>query len=280
MFDYINANRFSDIGHFIIHPPSGKFVTPELMSKNAIIYTKPDHINYLFEQLRFSGRSYILITHNSDYEIDQSRWNIKPPCIKKWFAINASYDHPDLIPVPMGLEDTETRDGAVAGEAGAQIPWLAENIERLRNTEKDQHTVFTSFTLKYHFANGVWTNPHRVGIYESFDRNGLKYYKPEQRLPYKEYCETSAKYRFHVVPIGHGLENHRTWELLYMGCTPIVVKNRMYKFYDLPILQVDSWDQLTNEFLQEYIDKDIPHKTEQAEITYWRNRINDEFNKL
>ena len=58
-------------------------------------------------------------------------------------------------------------------------------------------------------------------------------------------------HKFIVCPIGGGLDCHRNWEVLYMNRFPVMKK--MYsleKLYsDLPVLFVDDWHEITEEFL-------------------------------
>jgi len=103
MLDFINGNKFCDFATYSIFPWDGLNWTNEILRKNAIIYVKTDFIQDVFKQLRFSNNKYILITHMSDYAITEQLFKSRPLCIKKWFAQNAVYDHPDLIPIPIGI---------------------------------------------------------------------------------------------------------------------------------------------------------------------------------
>ena len=52
-------------------------------------------------------------------------------------------------------------------------------------------------------------------------------------------------------PPGAGVDCHRTWELLYLGCIPIVEHSSISELYeDLPILVVDNWDDISKELLE------------------------------
>ncbi len=283
MLDFINSNKFADIAHVKFHPQSGFGITKE-WQKNCIIFTKPDHISQLFQEIQLFPYKYILITHSSDYQIDQRRFISKPANIIKWFGLNATYDHPDLIPIPYGLEAHKTEYGAVRGEVGPpHFKWFLENLERLKHIKKDIETIYASFKVDYNFASGVWTNPHRKNIIPDFNVNGLKYFRPSNgKLAYKEYLEVGASYKFHVVPIGNGIDNHRTPELLYINCIPIVLTNRIYRDWNLPILQINNWSELTNEFLKEKSKNIIKEPWDLLELTlkYWKNKIESEFKKL
>ena len=96
MVDIINANTYEDLSDYLILPAENKLFTPNFLQKDGIILCKTDFIDYLFENLKFSGRKYALITCHSDYPINAQRFLKRPACIKKWFSNNVQYDHPDL----------------------------------------------------------------------------------------------------------------------------------------------------------------------------------------
>jgi hypothetical protein len=279
--DYINGNKFADLADFVIIPP----FSYDVFSKNGIIFCKTDYLESFFELIKFSNRKYVLITHASDYEIDYLKFSRKPPCIKKWFAENAKYEHPDLIPIPIGIENTKEEKGCGKGlQIEENLKLLLEKQEYFINKKKIEDTIFCSFRVDYHFANGTWTNPLRKNIISILENLGIKYYQPNKSLAYPEFCEALTNYKFVMAPPGNGLgDTHRLWETLYMGCIPITLKSRIYKFYNLPILQVNNWTDLSTELLLDYLEgmkRDNFNNYEQLTMTYWKNRIIEEFNKL
>jgi hypothetical protein len=61
----------------------------------------------------------------------------------------------------------------------------------------------------------------------------------------------TSKYAFVLSPAGVGLDCHRTWEALCLGCIPIVKMVNFTKlFEDLPVLMVTDWSEVTEELLQ------------------------------
>ncbi len=281
MKDYINGNKFADLAHFVIIPPNFSY---EILKRDAIIFCKTDYLDFLFENLRFSNRKYILITHASDFTIDFGRFSQKPNCIKKWFAENAEYNHPDLLPVPIGIENHSDENGCGKGvHIDENIKILTEKQEYFKNKKKIEDTIFCSFRIHYHFASGTWTNPYRENIISDLEQNGVKYFQPDTVLSFNDFSEKLTDYKFIICPPGNGIDTHRTWETLYMGCIPIILKNRMFQFYNLPILTVNNWIDLTPELLLNYTKvlkgRDF-NNHEELTMSYWRKRIMDEFNQL
>jgi len=258
----INSAAYEDISDHVILAISDlqQYMSNfQLYKKDSIIYCKTDFTKLLFEHLRFSKRKYILITHHSDYLIDGNWFNLKPKNIIKWFAINAIYKHPNLIPIPMGIW---TSEGRAYYQSHHKIKWFIENINRFQNKTKTTDLVY---------CNWGDTNIKRKKIIEKISKN-VKY-KWTSGLEFKEYCEEMSSYKFIIAPPGNGdCDTHRAYESLYMGCFPIVIKapfNNTFK--GLPIIQVNDYSEVTNELLEESLNK--TYNLEKIYIEYWHKKI-------
>jgi hypothetical protein len=212
------------------------------LNDGDIIWCKTDFLSELFTGIRDHTNSYVLITHCSDYEINEQKFNQKPNCIKKWFAQNVNYLHPDLIPVPIGIENHE---GTNKGNA-SDFDFLVENAFDFEIKNKIINKIFCSF-------NPI-TNINRINVAQILQKKGLG--NLIYPLPFRDYVVAAKQYLFIASPRGNGIDCHRTWEALYYGCIPIVERHFMYDSYkDLPIIQIDSWEQLSLETLKPYIEK-------------------------
>ena len=70
------------------------------------------------------------------------------------------------------------------------------------------------------------------------------------RLPRQEFWQKASEFQFVGSPLGRGLDCHRTWEALALGCVPIIRKTTLSPLFDdLPVLQVDSYEDITEEML-------------------------------
>jgi hypothetical protein len=83
---------------------------------------------------------------------------------------------------------------------------------------------------------------------------------------------------FVLSPPGAGPDCHRHWESILLGSIPIVLRSPVTKILEkLPCLQVDCWDEVTEERLIE----ELPRlrglfKSPQMEICwfdYWKEKI-------
>jgi hypothetical protein len=279
MIDFINENTFKNVAKLWYLPRQGYNFNFDFLKENSIIFTTLDTIRELFQHLKFSSRSYILITHGSDYYVSRELFDQRPPCIKKWYAENTDYEHPDLIPIPIGLAPHELPE---KNNHHWDVSWFVDekNIEILCNKQKNKRVIYCTW-------NYINNPPKRTGILKTLEKNGIEYLwdrygEPEGVGEYKgwqDYLETSSQYMFHISPEGNGFDSHRTWDALYMNCMPIVIKHTIFKsFSELPIIQLNNWSELTYELLDSYLDKEYNY--EKLYMKYWKNHIKAEFNKL
>jgi hypothetical protein len=255
----INAANYENLCDFSIIPPENKYFTEAIFNKNAIIFCKTDYIDYLFNNLVYSKKSYIIITHHSDYPIDPHRFYKKPNCIKKWFAINAALKHEDLICIPLGLK---THKGIYL-EPRYMTDWFVSNMSRLRLNNKQDKV----------YCNWGDTNPERSDIILKLKKNNINI-THESNISFDVYANHMSCHKFVLSPPGNGIDCHRTWESLYVGCIPIVIKNHIYdNFKNLPLLQVNDYSEVTSELLSSFHIND--YSSEKLNMSFWSDIIKD-----
>jgi hypothetical protein len=95
-------------------------------------------------------------------------------------------------------------------------------------------------------------------------------------LPRTQIWENMSSYTFVLSPFGIGMDCHRTWEALCLGCIPIVCAPHFNKlFEDLPVLIVSDWTEITEDLLKETLKKysNKSFKYEKLSLEYWQNNI-------
>lgn len=180
------------------------YMPSEMDSKSGIIFCKTDYIPQLFDRLRNACGKYVLITHNSDHNIDEERYAMKPDNVIGWFAQNVVVSRGRLIGIPIGIE----RPG-IAGSG---------NIEDFKWAHAQKITK-----TKLAYVN--WsdqTNPIRSELKASL--RGYEWATVrDERLPFREYLREVSEHEFVISPPGNGDDCHRTWEALYCGSIPILL---------------------------------------------------------
>jgi hypothetical protein len=106
-------------------------------------------------------------------------------------------------------------------------------------------------------------------------RKELVFYEPFKTT--RDVCWANMiKYKFVLSPQGNGLDCHRTWEALCLGCYPIVKTSWLDPLFDdLPVWIVDDWTDITAESMQDkanVLDAG-KFKMEKLTLKYWQELI-------
>lgn len=228
------------------------------LDNNNIIFCKTDNVIKLFDLLRDENeiQDIKLITHESDYEIDERLFSLKPNCISKWYALNVNYKHEDLIPIPIGL-------------ANDYCPI----------TLKYQDIVKKGTPKKLLYINHrVSTYPKdRKWIYEHFQTNEWCTVD-EPDLSLEQYKKRLDNHKFILCPRGNGIDTHRLWESLYHGIIPIVEYRIQYEHLDnLPAIVVNSFKEITEDYLNEKIKEFSKKKfnLDKLKVSWWISSIKE-----
>lgn len=203
---------------------------------------------------------------------------IERPQIIHWFSQNAIADHPKLTRIPIGL-DYHTMSHRVSAWGPQQTPAEQEAV-------LDQIAAAAAAAVPFWqrtpmcYANFQFLMTTKFG----YDRQEALAQVPRHLVHYEPQpthraatWRTQSYYCFVLSPHGNGLDCHRTWEALVLGCIPIVKTSRLDPLYaGLPVLIVQSWTQVTPQLLKKTINefKNKQFNYERLQLAYWVNLIN------
>lgn len=100
----------------------------------------------------------------------------------------------------------------------------------------------------------------------------------EQLFEWEKFMATLTTYKFVLSPPGRGPDVHRTWEALLMGSIPVVQSGPLdFLYFDLPVLTVDTWDELTPDLLKSMhpVLLSRSYNFDKLFAPYWIQLIND-----
>jgi hypothetical protein len=146
---------------------------------------------------------------------------------------------------------------------------LKDLFLQLRAREKTK-MVYMNITLHS-------CTPWRHEIYNAFkDRPYV--FSTNKRKGFVDYMNEMADCKFAISPRGDALDCYRHWEAIMVGCIPIMQRSELDCLFEgLPVLIIDDWYQLTEDFLnQKY--KEIKSKNydySKLYLRYWVDRINE-----
>jgi hypothetical protein len=200
------------------------------------------------------------------------------PLVQKWFSQNLELKHPTGANSPIGLDYHTQAFMAAWGSKTSRTATLQERILMETRAKaklwKDRKTIaFANF--QFNMQGGYYTHDRREAA-ALLDRNVLESYT--NRLNRDEAWKLQVKCKFVISPHGHGLDCHRTWEALCLGCVPIVKTSPLDSLYSkLPILIVNSWKDVTLDLMERYAEKieRCPSTHEMLRLDYWRKVLRE-----
>ena len=243
----------------------------------SVVYVHSSAIPELVKQMDHISKKFILVSGDSDDRVPDGVFGSDEPFKKfiesekivHWYSQNAMKDHPKLTRIPIGLE-YHVQKNPLDQE---------KELIRIRDAAKPLSERELLCYSTFHFSMGK-----RGPVCNSYqDRDDAKanvpkdlvFYEPS-KISRNETWANQAKYAFVLSPHGCGLDCHRTWEALCLGCIPIVKTSGIDPvFEELPVLIVKEWSDITKDLLKETLDSfgKKTFQTERLTLAYWMNKI-------
>ena len=123
----------------------------------------------------------------------------------------------------------------------------------------------------------MWTRYGKIDRKDALEKvpKDLVFYEPFKAT--RDVCwKHMIEFAFVISPHGNGLDCHRTWEALCLGCIPIVKTSGLDPlFNDLPVWIVQDWTDVTLENMKQKIEefRSKTFKYEKLTLAYWKNII-------
>ena len=270
----------------------------ENIKEGDIVWVKSGLLQYFYKQIlpkvknNFilvinDGTETFPIIHSQYFPVHQLINNEK---IIHIFAHNYDYEtqHKKISPIPLGIDfHTMAYKNEKHGEKALPLEQEAELkdlLETAQSTHLRKKLAFVDFqhndTIRYgSMQRYLKLGEDRTTIFEYLKTTGLiDYSDPLKRI---DLWRKKIEYAFSISPHGNGLDCHRTWEDLLLGCIVIVKTSSLDPLYEgLPVVIVQDWSELTEENFDYWIEKyrdafDNPAYREKLSYLYWWNRIQE-----
>tara|TARA_B100001778_G_C18580596_1_gene627214 strand:- start:71 stop:976 length:906 start_codon:yes stop_codon:yes gene_type:complete len=254
--------------------------------KNPSIYicssAIPHFINVMLPQIDFS---FILVSGDCDEIIPDEILNnnnfinlINDNRVIHWFCQNMTLHHNKTTRIPIGLDYHTLTQRPLWGPISN-----CKEQEKMLIMVKDKSVPFWNRNIKC-YGNFQFNIQSKLGYdrkdaYNNINKE-LMYYeeKPVSRLIT---WNKQKDFAFVICPHGGGLDCHRNWEALCLGCIPIVKTSKIDNLYnDLPVLIVKEWNLIDNNLLNNTINdykkkfENNEFNMEKLKLSYWNNLIN------
>lgn len=234
-FPFISGDSFRYIANHI-YDETNQNLDPKKIKNSDIIFLKTDYLNSFFSAIHPKIEyNYILITHNSDYAAPGMYAKyLDDHKIICWFGMNPSCKHEKFISIPIGI---------------ANRYWPHGNIDlfykALRYNLSNRHKKKVLLGLNFMPGTNLTI---RKPIFDNF--SNLPFCKNLCAWPTFSYLKKMSTAKFILSPEGNGLDCHRTWEALLLGCIPIIkTSNLSPMLKNLPVLIIKNWNKISEDFL-------------------------------
>jgi hypothetical protein len=280
--DFYSLTPYSSITQLLNYLPLENIKT----IKNPSIYICTSAIlHFINSMLPLIDFSFILVSGDCDETIPQEILNnidflklVNDKRLIHWFCQNMTIDHRKITRIPIGLDYHTLTVRPLWGPLSS-----SDHQEKMLLMIKDKSLPFWNRNIKcyanFHFTMDTKLGYDRKDAVKAMNKE-LIYYeeKPVSRLIT---WNKQKDYAFVICPHGGGLDCHRNWEALCLGCIPIVKTSSIDNLYnDLPVLIVKEWQVITNELLNDTIStfkakiENNEFNIEKLKLSYWLQLIN------
>lgn len=255
-------------------------------NNNSVIYVCNRAIPYFIKTYNLQYK-YILVSGDADETVPYNIFNseddllnfLNNPNLIHWYSQNCVINHPKMTKMPIGL-DYHSLSRASFGWGSQSTP-IEQEKTFMEIINSNIETPFWKRQIKcymnFHFSIffGYKYFHDRVDAINTIPKE-LVFYEENKITRYETHIH-QCEYAFVLSPHGNGLDCHRTWEALILGCIPIVRTSGIDSLYDeLPVLIVKEWSDITYELLERTV---LEFKTkvfnyDKLTLKYWTDKFN------
>lgn len=258
--DYITGNGFIEACHQL-----------------DITFSNIDYVSEGFREISQRPGDQIFVTHQSDFSATSELYSQMPQNIKIWFAQNCEElpKNSKAIGIPIGLNNLTVLSNATSkfGKYSSGFGHITDYHQNLyvqnEKTKTWQNLCYANFSTRTFSSE-------RAPLWDW--SNKLDWITQRSSTSHLEFANDVYNHPFVLSPRGNGYDCVRTWEAIYLRSIPIVKKSvPMSHFGELPILFIDDWNQITEEFLLDKLDEFKCKKFDmsKAKMSYWKTLLRE-----
>jgi hypothetical protein len=198
----------------------------------CLIFCYSHRIDQLALKICYFKNQFILVTHNSDQNIEPTE-NVNKILssnnLKKWYGQNLCFHSDKLHMLPIGF---------------ANSMWPHGNLNIFNDNKITDNLHIKSKFIYFNF--NINTNKDKRQICYNSLKDKLIWLQNIE--PYSN-LKRLSQYEFCICPEGNGVDTHRLWECLYLKVVPIVINSpftQTLNRYNVPLVILDNWSELSN----------------------------------
>lgn len=263
-YPYLSGDTWRFFADWRVAEREKKF-DPKKVGLGDVIFVEYGKLPHFAKKIlpRIRNR-FILVTPNCEFGTDNPQpgefaFLLDSPKIAAWFVQNIDREATErLIPIPIGLANQVWPHGQVS-----VLDPLVKAAPAPGSPERNRF-LYINFSVGTNAAA-------RTPCLEQFKRVA-----PEPPKAFDAYLDDLSHTLFVPSPPGNGLDCHRTWEALLMGCYPIVLSSTLNPLYEgLPVILIDRWEEATDAFLGQKLEefKNLSWNREKLYADFWFAKV-------
>ena len=251
--------------------------------KGETIYCHPTAIrNFISKYLPNIKFPFVLVSGDSDITVpedirNESQIILDHPLLICWYSQNCTEPSEKLKQLPIGLDfhtlgnipRSKLKFGLQQKHSWGSHQSLSQQEEDLINLSRIQLDRIPKCYGNFHFLMNTRYGKDRIEAYSQIPHS-LMFYEPmkTQRI---NCWKNMIKYKYVISPHGNGLDCHRTWESLALGCIPIIKTSPLDRMFEgLPVLIVKNWSDITQELLNTF---EPSGNLDKLRLNYWNELL-------
>lgn len=236
--------------------------------KGETVYCHPTALkNFVLDYLPNIKFPFILVSGDSDIEVPtdipiESQIILQHPLLLSWYSQNCVSDKIHKLPIGLDFHTLMSKQKHTWGP------------QQSINQQENDLVNLSNYTLpripkcygNFHFLMNSRYGKDRIEAYSQIPHS-LVFYEPvkTQRI---NCWKNMVKFKYVISPHGNGLDCHRTWEALALGCIPIMKTSSLDLLFDgLPVLIVSDWSKITQKLLTDFKPS---INLEKLQLSYWK----------
>ncbi len=189
-----------------------------------------------------------------------------------WHAQNLAARHPKLHALPIGLDYHTMWERPGLWGITAISPMAQENLLlNVLAASPEFNQRYLAAYCNWHFAMG---RGDRQECFDKIDKSVCFF--EANAVPRNSTWLRQAECMFVLSPEGAGMDCHRTWEAILLGCIPVVKANALTGlFAELPVLVVADWTEVNRDTLMAFFQALPERKFDFSPLFrhYWTRKI-------
>ena len=257
----------------------------EKMKNRMSIYVCSDLLKYFVNNILSKiNNTFVLVSGDSDLCLPNEALSQKEtihlmnsPYLLKWFVQNSRIQYNDkIVQMPIGLDYHTIFNNPKCNwnlpKEGKEPIEQEKIIQVIINNSKPFYERIPRIYVNFSINNDRFKQ--RKKSLEIIPKYLIKI---NNKFTHRtENWKKMIEYSFILSPFGIGMDCHRTWEALCLGCIPIICAPDFKKmFEDLPVLIINDWNEINEKLLIDTINM-IKHKKfnyEKITLEYWKNQV-------